>query len=104
MDSYSPQSKPDWFDLMPTDFYRLTTDVVEPLGLSLQLSKGIDLAVRTVLTSVISAASIPAGYSGEKIVADIDTLLSKGQADEGSEPYSLPLITQNFTIKRTCRR
>lgn len=98
MDSRSIQSKSHWFDQLPADFYQHAAEVVEPLGASLTVSKGLDLAVRSVLASVISMASVPAGYSGEKIAADITELLSEKRDGDGLTPFALPLPEPKFSV------
>lgn len=99
MDSNALQPKPHWFDQLPVDFYRCATEVVEPPGASLTISKWLDLAVRTVLASVISTVSGPAGYSGEKIAADITALLGDRCEGDTLAPFARPLTTPVFTIE-----
>ncbi|MBA57509.1 MAG: hypothetical protein CMK89_23915 [Pseudomonadales bacterium] len=72
------------------------------------MSSGLDLAVRTALASVISLASIPAGYSGEKIANDITAMLGAEQSDDlepisqalsSHKAFSQSLSTPHFKIE-----
>lgn len=92
-----------WADRMPAGFYQQAAETAEPFGIGLKAAKGLDWAVRTALASVISAVSVPAGYSGHKIAADIEALLQQGQDDDPLAPFSHPVPPPAFTIKPTQR-
>ncbi|MCP5018988.1 MAG: hypothetical protein GY938_27475 [Ketobacter sp.] len=99
MSTTAQDNNTHWADRMPAGFYQQAADIVEPFGVGLNVVKGLDVAVRTVLASLISAVSVPAGYSGSRVAADIAALIQQGQCDHPLAPFSQPIEQATFTVE-----
>lgn len=87
-----------WFDRLPHDFHSLPFQFSAQPSLKLKLAEAIDLCARTAIASIITAVSIPAGYSSDKIGVTVKKQNEEHSGAIGTSLFDLTPSKTEFTV------
>lgn len=90
----------DWIHKLPQDFYSQAYNPTIQSGVKSKMAEYFDLIFRSSLASLISALSIPAGYTGDRVVSDLTTTRQLFCEENLEESYHKSVTPCRYSVEK----